>query len=74
MAPTQRLAGLPLEKGKHLCSTAIGPYYPSTCASIAFAWGSQKVISMARCQYSRCGQVSSEKLETAVEAGAEEGD
>jgi hypothetical protein len=40
--------GLALAKGKHFASMAIGPYGSSICASIASAWGSQKVISIAR--------------------------
>jgi hypothetical protein len=38
-----------LEEDKSLCQGGIiVPYYPSTCASAASAWESQKVMSMAR--------------------------
>jgi hypothetical protein len=39
----------PLEEGKYLCQDALRvPHGLSTCASAASAWGSQKVMSMAR--------------------------
>jgi hypothetical protein len=39
----------PLEEGKYLCQDAlIVPHGLSTCTSAASAWGSQKVMSMAR--------------------------
>ena len=48
-APTMLLAGLLLEEGKRRCQDGIIVHYqPSTCASAASAWGSQKVISIAR--------------------------
>jgi Concanavalin A-like lectin/glucanases superfamily len=40
--------GYRLAKCKNFASKAIGPYYPSTCTRAAFAWGSQKVMSIAR--------------------------
>jgi hypothetical protein len=47
--PTPLLAGLPLEEAKYICQDGlIDPSYPSTCASTASAWGSQKAMSMAR--------------------------
>ena len=42
------LTGLLLEVAKHLSQgRLIGPYPPSTCASAASAWGSQKVMFMS---------------------------
>ena len=42
-------AFLLLEEGEHLCQDGIIVHHrPSTWASAASAWGSQKVISMAR--------------------------
>jgi site-specific DNA-methyltransferase (adenine-specific) len=44
-------------KASTSASMAIGPYYCSTCTSVASVWGSQKVMSMAR--YSSMAVVSS---------------
>ncbi len=39
----------PLEEGKYICQDGlIVPHCLSTCASAVSAWGSQKVISIAR--------------------------
>ena len=58
MPPTQWLAGLLLEEGKHLCQEGlIVPHCPSTCASAASACGSQKVMSMARYSVDGGGQL-----------------
>ena len=47
-APTPWLTGFPLEEGANLCHMAVSFSYPSTCATAASAWVSQKVMSMAR--------------------------
>jgi hypothetical protein len=47
--PTTLLAGLVLEQRKDLDYDGLVVHHrPSTCSSAASAWGSQKVISMAR--------------------------
>jgi hypothetical protein len=48
-APTLLVPGPLLEEHKHRCQNdTIVPHRPSTCASTTSAWGSQKVMSMAR--------------------------
>ena len=47
--PHNLVSRSPLEEGKYICQDGlIVPHCLSTCASAASAWGSQKVMSMAR--------------------------
>src|SRR5262249_41540566 len=52
--------GLALSEGHHCQNGIRGPYSPSTCASAASAWGSQKVMWLCRklCSGDREGAVA----------------